>query len=533
MSNVESRAPAALPDDQRLGLVDRVARRIARLVGWRRWLLAAALGAMAAAALPPLHALPLLIPAFTGLVWLIDASRGLRGAFAAGWWFGFGHFVAGLYWIAFALLTDPARFGWMVPFAVFGLSGVLALYPALATLLIGCSRTTGMARVIVLAMAWTVTEWARGHLFTGFPWNLVGTAWTASDAMMQPAAVTGVYGLGLITVVAAAMPATLAGRGSVPALRRWAPTAAVSAGLVVLGAAGSVRLAGAGTDAVPGVVLRLVQPNVPQKEKWKPELREANLARHLRLSASPPADAVTHVVWPEAAVPFLLGSDEVARRVVATAVPAGGVLISGSLRAEGQGGTRRRMWNSVYAIAAAGDILATYDKFHLVPFGEYVPFRDILPVDKITPGTVDFSSGPGLRTMSIPGLPPMSPLICYEAIFPGRVANDDAAWLLNVTNDAWFGNSSGPYQHFASARLRAVEEGRPLVRVANTGISAVVDPYGRIQARLALGREGVIDAGLPAPLADPTLYARLGEWITVLMLGIAAMLAWTAWKIDS
>ncbi|MCH7931941.1 MAG: apolipoprotein N-acyltransferase, partial [Proteobacteria bacterium] len=279
-------------------------------------------------------------------------------------------------------------------------------------------------------------------------------------------------------------------------------------------AGGSVRLAGAGDGTVEGVLLRLVQPNVGQHHKWEPELREALFARHLRLTASAGFERVTHVIWPETAVPFFLANEPARRRAIAAATPRGGALITGALRTTPEPTSPRKLWNSLHAIDDAGRVVATYDKFHLVPFGEYVPFRRWFPtIAKLTYGTIDFSAGPGPQTLRVPGLPSFSPLICYEAIFAHQVVDsaDRPEFLLNLTNDAWFGISSGPYQHFAAARLRAVEQGLPLARAANTGISAVVDGYGRITARLGLDREGVVDAPLPEALGGLTPYARWGD----------------------
>ncbi len=507
-----------------LGGLRRLQGRIVAVSGWRRFALAAGLGLLATAALPPVHLLVLLVPAFVGLVWLIDAAPRPRAAFAAGWWFGFGHFAAGLYWIAFALLTKPERFGWMVPFAVFGLSALLALFPACAALLTRTVRGDGAGRILVFGAAWTALEWVRSWAFTGFPWNLIGTAWVISDGMIQLAAVTGVYGLSLLSVVAAAMPAVLTDGGA-EAGRKTIP---VIAAFIVLGAVwggGLVRLAGAGDAVVPDVRLRLVQPNIDQKLKWRPELRQQHVLRQVRMSTMP-ADTTqgdappTHVIWAETAAPLVLGNDPVSLAIIGSATPRGGLIITGAPRSTPAGEKPFRVWNSLHAVDDRGRVVGTYDKFHLVPFGEYVPFRGLLGIAKITEGRVDFSRGPGVRTLRLPGLPPVSPLICYEVIFPGRVADrrDRPGWLLNITNDAWYGRSSGPYQHFAAARMRAVEEGLPLVRVAGTGISAVVDAYGRTVARLGLGRAGVIDSALPAPLAGPTPYGRLGDRIVLLIL---------------
>jgi len=279
-------------------------------------------------------------------------------------------------------------------------------------------------------------------------------------------------------------------------------------------------LANAPEAMVPVVTLRIVQPDIRQQLKWRDDQRAANFAKLMRLSRAPSDRSLTAIIWPETAAPFFLASDQRLRSILAQAVPDDGLLITGASRIMPPRQKPRRIWNSVHAVDGTGSVRATYDKFHLVPFGEYVPFRKWVSLPKITLGAVDFSRGPGPRTLRLNGLPPVSPLICYEVIFPGNVARSDdrPAWLLNVTNDAWFGISSGPHQHLASARMRAVEEGLPLVRAANTGISAVFDGYGRRVATLGLGEEGVIDAPLPVALGAPPLYSRMGDWVLGVLL---------------
>jgi apolipoprotein N-acyltransferase len=495
---------------------------IARMDDWRRWLLAAALGALAVAAFAPLHWWPVLVPAFVGLYWLADTGTGRSAAFAVGWWFGFGHFAVGLYWIANAFFVRGGVFVWAAPFAVLALAAVLALFPAAAAAAWRLLPSRGTAGVLFFAVAWTGFEWARGWMLTGFPWNLIGTAWVFSESVMQTAAFVGTLGLSLITVVAATMPAVLGEFGVLSRGRAFAATLVAALLPVAAWVGGELRLGAADAGTVEGVRLRLVQANIPQEEKWRPERLETILGLHLDLSTRPAASAPTHVFWAETAVPLFLSEDEPLLRVIGRTTPAQGVSVVGTLRRTPPGGPRR-IWNSLQAVDGDGSIRATYDKFHLVPFGEYVPFRSVLDTAKLTAGSTDFSSGPGLTTLRLPGLPPVGPLICYEVIFLGRVANreDRPQWLLNLTNDAWYGISAGPYQHFAAARLRAVEEGLPLVRVANTGISAIIDPYGRIVAALGLGEAGVVDGPLPKALADPPPYGRLAD-LTALALLLAA-----------
>ena len=521
-----------------------LAARVAAFAGWRRYGCAAALGVLAVAAMPPWHFIVVLPVAFAGLVWLIDGCgaghRGARIAFLVGWCFGLGHFAVGLYWVVNAPLVygfDTVAMLPLVPIISIGLPALLGLFPAVACLvawwLAGRLLAPGAAaRVLLLAACWTGFEWLRGNVLTGFPWLLAGYVWTGSDAMLQLTAHVGIYGLSLLTVAAAAMPAALAGGPAAleSPRRRWLWLAAAAAALTLTWASGAWRLAQAGpSDALataPDVMLRVVQPNIRQQDKWARARQVPNFMLHLRLTAAPGPETITHTVWPETATPFFLAERGDARRLMARAIARGGAVIAGAPRRSSPG-RLVRLWNSLFVIDDTGAVAASYDKAHLVPFGEYVPLGRYLPLVKLVQGQIDYAPGPGRRTLRVPGLPPFSPLICYEAIFPGAVLDrsDRPAWLLNITNDAWFGTSAGPYQHLAIARTRAVEEGMALVRAANTGISVVIDPYGRVMARLGIGERGVIDSALPSPLEGATLFGRFGDWLTAFMIAAALVVA--------
>ena len=490
------------------------AHRIGALAGWRRTFAALGLGTLSAAALPPIYAVPVLLIAFPGLIWLLEGASGWKRAFGDGWWFGFGHFIGGLYWIANSLLVDAAQWAWLIPFAVLCIPAVLAFYCAAVAVLVQ-RATTATGSILLLGAGWTLAEWLRGLLFTGFPWNPIGSVWAFSDLAIQPAAVVGVFGLGLVTVIAAAAPAAV-GRGAGRA--RWAVPLCGAAMVVGLFAYGAARLPAGEIATVPDVVLRIVQPNIPQHLKWRRNYRDRHVQTLLRLSRQPSDRRVTHLIWPETAVPFVPAVDEAGRSLIAAAVPEGGLLFTGAIRTTPRGVLPFRIWNSLHAIERSGRIVATYDKFHLVPFGEYMPLGNWLGLRKLTAGRTDFSAGPGPATLTLPGLPALSPLVCYEIIFPGNVTADPGTggrrpgWMLNVTNDGWFGTSSGPFQHLVAARFRAVEQGLPVVRAANTGISAVIDPYGRSVAQLGLGRQGVIDAPLPRAVTGGVFYPFGGNW---------------------
>jgi len=498
----------------------------------RRLALAALCGVFAGGAMAPYHLVFLLVPGFSGLLWLIDSSDRKRAAFSIGWAFGVGHFATGFYWVSHAFLVDAARYGWMAPIAVLALAAGMAVFIGFTTLISwrisGKLRLTMVGQALILAAVWISFEWLRSWLFTGFPWNLMGTVWAFSDAMMQFAAYGGLYGLGLVTVAAAAVPGALADK-----VHMRAAVAALVIAVLGLGAVwggGMWRLSAAAPAYVPGVKLRLVQPNIAQNLKWKSGYKVGHVKKQAELSVQASKDGIppTHIIWAETAVPFNLVHDRRLLSYLGSIAPKGGYIIVGAPRSTPPGSANPTYWNSLHALAPGGAIAAVYDKIHLVPFGEYVPFRNVFNFSKLTAGRVDFSPGSGPRVWTLPGLPAVAPLICYEAIFPAEVASlanetQVPEWLLNVTNDAWFGMSAGPYQHFASVRFRAIEMGVPLVRVANTGISAVVDSYGRVGAHLDLGIEGVVDSPLPKHLSTRPPYGRYGDWITLVVIMVALM----------
>lgn len=492
--------------------------RVERLSGWRRRLVLWLLGAAAVLALPPVYAAPVLALSFAGFLLLLGACEKPKAAFGTGWWFGFGFFTAGLYWISIALLIDVKRFIWFVPFSLFGLSAFLGLFIALAALLAWKVRQRGLGAALALAGAWTLHEWLRGFILTGLPWNPMASVWVAYPPFLQGEAWLGPQGMGFLTVLTSScwwLYWRVKGKRRVLA---FAPAAL----LLGVALAGMLRLDWAGHDTVDGVRLRLVQPNIEQSLKWKSDLRASHLRKLIAMSRGEADPPPTHVIWAETAVPYLLEHDEAARLAVAGAVPENGLVITGAVRTSPPGVEPYQVWNSMMAIDETGEIRAVFDKSHLVPFGEYMPLKSVLPLKKITEGSTDFSPGPGPLTLDLPGLPPVGPLICYEVIFPHEVAdpNRRPSWLLNLTNDSWYGNSAGPHQHWAQSVLRAVEEGVPLVRVANGGISGIVDSYGRPRAKTELETEAVVDGELPTALATPPIYARLGDgpYISAVML---------------
>jgi apolipoprotein N-acyltransferase len=474
----------------------------------------------------------------------------MHRAAVAAWWFGFGYFFCGLYWIGEAFLVEADKFGWALPFAVTLMPAGLALFWAGAAAAARAFWRQGIARVLILAVALAAAEWLRGHIFTGFPWNVLGYSLTYPLLMMQAASLLGIYGLTLWAAVIFPAPLVLAADaepdGFLEAAGKGMAIAAVP--LALLAAYGAYRLAGPPLPVVDGVRLRIVQPSVPQKEKWRPEKQGEIFRNHLDLSREDETGrrddlkGITHVIWPEAAMPFLPLEHAEAQSAIGDLLPDGTFLIAGALRRErlpdGErtpGGAPFRAYNSLMVFDASGALASSYDKIHLVPFGEYLPFQgtmEAIGLEQLSRMRGGFSDGATPRPVLTVGggLPPMGALICYEAIFPGEIVEgaERPGLLVNVTNDGWFGSTTGPQQHFHQARVRAVEEGLPLVRAANNGVSAIIDADGRVLKRLELNVRGVIDSGVPLP-RPRTVLSRLGDWIfatnALLMLAMALALS--------
>ncbi len=493
------------------GLVRRAGGLLVSARGWRADLAGLGAGLLSALALPPIHVLPALLLAVPALLLLIDGARGPWVAARRGWWFGFGLNLIGLYWITEAILIEAARFWWCVPLAVPALAATLAVFIAFAAGVARLARA-GWPRLLALAGAWVLGDLARQFIGTGFPWNLWGSVWElpgrAGDVLIQPAALVGVHGLTLATVLLAGLP-----------LLGWGFRAAGAALLAAWVAFGIVRTAAPPAPAT-GVTAVLVQGDIAEGQKWTPALALGIFRRYLDLTRDGVARAGAGpkvVIWPETASPYLLGRDPTARQMIAEAAGGAPALV-GSVRFDAQGRPR----NTLFALTPNGAVAGLYDKWHLVPFGEYQPDWFPLPI-QIVPGG-GFAGGPGPQTLRVPGLPPFAAIICYEAIFPSQIVDEAARpdWIVNITNDAWFGNSTGPRQHLAAVRLRAVEEGLPVLRAANTGITAAIDARGHELGRIGLDRPGVLVVGLPGKL-PATPYARAGLALP-LGLSLAAVL---------
>ena len=518
-------------------MIRATADRVILAEGWVRATIALLCGALGALAMPPFGLWPALAVSLSAAVWLIDGSvagrrrrrLGTMGRAAlAGWLWGFGYFVAGLWWLGSAFLVEADVFAWLLPFGVLGLPALLGFFPALGFGLAAAFWPPGAARLLVLAVALTASEWLRGHLFTGFPWNSLGMALGQNLQLMQAASVLGLWGLTFLAVLILATPALL---GTQEGRSRVAPLVAAIVGLALMAIFGALRLSGGPVAPVAGVKLRIMQPNLAQDAKFQPSNGAAILRHYLELSdraTSPTTTGLADVsllIWPESAFPFLLHREPNALSRIADLLPPRTTLVTGAARqgeglpGEGAG----RYFNSIQVVDSDGAITATYDKVHLVPFGEYVPH--VLDAGLRAIGIRQFVHMPGgfvpgerRASLRIGNLPPAAPTVCYEAIFPDEIAipGPRPGWILNVTNDAWFGDTPGPHQHFAQARLRAVEQGLPLVRAANSGISAVIDPFGRILASLPVGQEGVLDSPLPGAIARP-LAADFGNLVALIL----------------
>lgn len=464
-------------------------------------------GGITALAFAPYYAFYILPFTLTLVFRGINRAENRKTAFGTAFWFAAGLGVCSTNWITNALMIDGGSFAYLIPLCWLGMGTLFGLFWAVPAVLCRFGRAGGQ-RLLAWTAIMVIFEWGRSWILTGFPWNLMGSVWENSLPILQSASVWGVYGLSFMTLTVGASPALWPNKK---------PVIAAGMALVILYGAGALRLYQASDSQAAGVRVRLVQPNIPQTLKWDPQEADANVDKLIRLSRDK-NDAITHVIWPESAVPFIVNTDETERARLMQAVRQGGTLILGGMRATGNRQTP--IANSLFILDDLANIVASYDKAHLVPFGEYVPMRGILGRTKIVPLPFDFEAGAHVRTIRTRRTPALGPLVCYEVIFSGQVVERGRRpdWLINITNDGWYGLSAGPYQHLGMAKMRAVEEGLPLARAANTGISAVFDGYGRTLGRLELGREGVLDTALPMPLAR-TIYAWGGVGIPLALMG--------------
>lgn len=502
--------------------MERLVGRTILLWGWRRAATAFLAGGFAVLSVAPYDFFAACFVSFPVLVWLLDGAtveppagflRRLLPAFSIGWWFGFGYFVFGLWWVGAAMLVEAESFAWAIPIAVVLLPAILAVFYGVAAALARLFWTDDIGRIAALAAAFGLMEWLRTFLFTGFPWNPIGYAAMPVPLLMQSASVIGTAGMNALAVFVFAMPALLAARRH----RRLGLSLAALL-LVAHVGFGYYRLARGDEANQQTIAVRIVQPAIDQAQKLDDGVRDDIFRTLLELSARPPeagAPVPQLILWPETAVPFLFTERPDALAALGQLLADGQMLIAGAVRAEGGSGSDAdpRYYNSVVAINDAGEIVDAVDKLHLVPGGEYLPFGDLfgwLGIDSIVAMPMSFSAGTERHAIVLPGGLRAAPFICYEIIFPQLVAAGTvgADLIINLTNDAWFGDTPGPYQHFRQAQIRAVETGRTLVRAANTGISGIVDPRGRIIDALAINARGTLDLSVSL---DPPLGVSLGQ----------------------
>ncbi|MCR8546643.1 apolipoprotein N-acyltransferase [Salipiger sp. P9] len=490
-----------------------------RLPRWARLPLAILAGALMGLGQAPYDLPWLAFPGLVGAFLLFSTARSPLYAVGAGWGVGLGYFGLVLGWVIEPFQVDAATTGWMAPFALFGLAGGLALFWALAFW--GAVHAPGRRRLFALAVCWAAAELARAYVFTGFAWAMLGYLW-APVAAIQWVSVIGPHGLTFVTLATAALVAAALRRG-----RRGLWPGLAGGGLLAALLAGGAALVPPLQDLGGRPVVRLIQPNAPQHQKWDRAFVPIFFERQVDFTAAPSQDGLPRpvlTVWPETALPMLLNHADEALGIVTDAGFPGKVVVG--IQREEDGG----YFNSLVLAEQGPRVLQVYDKHHLVPFGEYMPAAELFErwniIGLAQRAAGGYTPGPGPQLLDLgPELGQALPLICYEAVFPQDLRGPGRpALLLQITNDAWFGTFSGPYQHLAQARIRAIEQGLPLLRAANTGVSAVIDGAGRVLDELPLGEAGYLDTRLPPPL-PPTPYSRMGDlpaWGLFLLLGLAA-----------
>lgn len=475
-------------------------------------------GAFSALALPPYYFFPILFATLGFLLWLLNKAPTPKKAFTLGYCFGFGFYACSLAWIGNALLIDAASFGWLYPIVFLSSGTFFGLFIAFPSLFSYYFKNI-YAKYLIFTALWVIFEWLRSFLFTGFPWNLLGSVLAFSPQTLQLASLIGTYGLSLLVLMITMAPVLFM-------IKRNKASAAASAGIIMglsalISVYGLLRLKSLPEEQSSEVTVRLVQPSIPQAMKWNEASLNENFTDYIRLSRSQPLDNIDFVIWGETASPFALDMEPGYLSLITEAIPDNGYLITGLVRYEFETAEKYQPLNSMFIINKSGEIADFYDKSHLVPFGEYIPLRQYLPqwVRPVAKTIADFKPGQGHKVFHLKDYPSFGALICYEIIFPAEVANkhNKPQFLINLTNDGWYGLSAGPYQHLVSARLRAVEEGITIIRAANSGISAVISKTGKIIASMPLNHKGILDVKLPKNLQITTPYGKSGNKIPLIL----------------
>lgn len=488
-------------------------------------------GAVAALSMQPYNLFPALFIGLSGFWIILSSVMRKRDGYISGFLFGLGYFLTGIWWVGNALLVGGNPYLWALPLAVLGLQSLLALYPMIAGgLIVTYASGRSFSSFLFFVAVMGLFEWIRGHALTGFPWNLFGMAWADYLPMAQSVSVLGIYGLSLLSILIASAAGFLI-KGNMA--RQHKIYLCVS--LIALSGAlfffGQYRLDTNQTEYHNSTSVRVISPNIPQDDKWNPILYSENFVKTIDsmnpfFGTNDQNTAQTRIlVLPETAFHHNIFRDEQAREILRDTLNQykGDVfLFTGALRTDIDVTTNEKnYYNSLIAYDRDLNIIKTFDKAHLVPFGEYIPFQKYIPIGPVT-SFEGMKHGEGLTTWNIPNVPPVSPLVCYEIIFPSSVISKNqtprAEWIVNATNDAWYGISPGPYQHLAQTRMRAIEEGVPVIRSANTGISSVIDSYGRILYSSELYKTEAFETLLPKAIPQPLLYARFGDWIFFVLI---------------
>lgn len=502
-------------------------------------------GATGALAMPPYGVWPALVLGISLFYTMISESSSKALSFGMGWMFGFGYFLVGLHWIGNALLVDGNPYQWAYPLALCGLPALLALFPAFASLVIYKANLKTLTGYIFFVAVFGGFEWLRGTVLTGFPWNLFGYSWAYTPEIAQSASVAGIYGLSLLTIAGFALPAFII-RHTTKSQYVWMCGFVITGIFLSAYIYGYARLNENPTRYDPTTQIIIAQPNIKQSIKWDETHRANNYISHLEISKhrkmsyslrNDNRPERTFLIWPESAInPVLLENSQAMGliRTLLSSYDGKSYLISGTMRAEtpDNGSASPKYFNSIIVMDERANIIDTYDKNHLVPFGEYIPLSSIFNIGPVI-GFTNLEKGRDQTVMSVPSGPAFIPQICYEAIFPylsrGASQKQKPEWIVNATNDAWYGNSAGPPQHLRQASFRAIEQGLPLIRSANTGISAITDPYGRILQKIDFGKAGKIISPLPKKAARQTLYSKTND--IPYFLAILIMLGVGIWPI--
>ncbi len=505
-------------------------RKIPDIIGKYTKTTAFLCGSLGVLALPPYYQWWWLFIVFSIILEQLKTAVSAKKALSIGYCFGFGFFAFGFNWVNNALLVAPEKTGWLVPIAFLASGAFFGLFTAFPAYLAYKFKKNFISLYLTFPAFMVLFEWLRSWILTGFPWNLWGYALAFNLPMIQTAAIWGTYGLSFLVILITSAPTLF--------LNYKTKKSSVITAIIIficpllLWSYGTLRIKNLQNSEPSDTTIRLVQPSIPQSLKWSKELAEDHFSKYIELSGTPSAHKINMTIWGETASPFPLDLDETARMLSVQNIMPDSYLTTGLVRYERDYYDGYQLLNSALIINKQGLIEDFYDKTHLVPFGEYIPLRRFLPqwIKPVTGTISDFKAGSGAKIINLPNIPPFGILICYEIIFPHQIINPNhrPEWLINLTNDGWYGISSGPYQHFVSTQLRAVEEGITIVRSANSGISGIINRYGKILATLPLNHVGVLDYSLPKKLSITTFYGQNGNYLIVILCFLNILIA--AWR---